>query len=101
MKPFLPVLVNLTLLVSLALVTGCVEQRPFPTPPPLPAEILPLPPVSQTQLIWQPGDWTYAGGSYRYEAGRYVPAEGHSRQWMFGHWAPDPSGPVWVPGHWL
>jgi hypothetical protein len=84
------------------LLAGCVvaPPPPFPTPPQLPAEVIPLPPVSETQLVWQPGDWTFVDGSYRYEPGHYVPAAGHGSQWVFGHWAPDPAGPIWVPGHW-
>jgi hypothetical protein len=92
---------TLPVLAGLALLAGCVPPPPpFPTPPPLPAEVLPLPPVSETPLVWQPGDWTYLDGSYRYNAGLYVQAAGHSRNWEFAHWAPGPAGPVWVPGHW-
>jgi hypothetical protein len=99
-----PVKLTLPALASLALLAGCVQAAvapAYPTPPPLPAEVLPLPPVSETPLVWEPGDWMYANGSYRYNAGQYVPAAGHSRQWVFAQWAPGPGGPVWVPGHWL
>jgi hypothetical protein len=94
---------TLPVLASLALLAGCVAAEPppaYPTPPPLPSEVLPLPPVSETPLVWQPGDWAYVNDSYRYNAGMYVPAAGHSRNWVFAHWAPGPAGPVWMPGHW-
>lgn len=88
-------------LAAALLLAGCVGPAQFPVPPPLPAEIIPLPPVSEAAIIWQPGDWAFAGGSYRYEAGRYVPAAGHGTNWMFGHWAPEGNAVVWVPGHWI
>jgi hypothetical protein len=89
-------------LAGALLVAGCVVQQPsYPAPPPLPAEVIPLPPVSDAPLTWRPGDWVFAGGSYRYDAGRYVPAVGHGRNWMFAHWAVGPQGGmVWVPGGW-
>ncbi len=94
---------TLPIVASVALLAGCVPVAgpAYPAPPPLPAEVLPLLPVSEAPLVWRPGDWVYAGGSYRYEAGQYVPAAGHSRQWEFAHWGPGPDGPIWVPGHWL
>ena len=73
----------------------------YPVPPPLPAEQRPLPPVSDAVLTWRPGDWVFAGGSYRYEPGRYVHAAGHGDRWMFGHWSGVRGAYVWVPGHWL
>ena len=83
------------------LVTGCVAPAPvFPQPPSLPTEAIPLPPVSDERQIWQPGDWIYTGGSYRYEAGRYVPAAGHGTNWVFAHWSGTPAGYTWVPGGW-
>ena len=93
---------TLPALASLALLAGCVQAPPpaFPVPPPLPAEVLPLPPVSETQLDWQPGDWAFVNGSYLYNPGQYVPAAGHSANWVFAHWAAVPGGPSWVPGHW-
>ena len=89
-------------LAGALLVAGCVVQQPlgYTAPPPLPAEVVPLPPVSDMPLTWRPGDWVFAGGSYRYDAGRYVPAAGHSRSWVFAHWAVGPQGAVWVPGAW-
>ncbi len=91
-------------LLGATLLAGCVVAPPpqFLQAPPLPAETIPLPPVSETPLVWQPGDWVFTGGSYHYEPGSYVPAAGHSRQWVFGHWGVMEGGvPAWVPGHWL
>ncbi len=80
---------------------GCTAWAPgFPAPPPLPAETIPLPPVSDQALIWQPGDWTYFDGSYRYEAGRFVPRGDHRAAWTFGHWVGTQGQYRWVPGGW-
>ncbi len=88
-------------LATVLVLGACAAPPPaFPVPPPLPAETLPLPPVSEQSLIWQPGDWTYFGGSYRYEPGRYVPAAGHGGTWTFGHWIGTPGQYGWVPGGW-
>jgi hypothetical protein len=88
-------------LVGALLLAGCATNGPaYPVLPPLPAETIPLPPVSETQLNWQPGDWVYTNGSYRYDAGHYVPAAGHSTTWVFAHWSGTPDSPVWVPGGW-
>ncbi len=101
MKSLVPALAGALLLA------GCVAAvppsgGPVPAPPPpLPAESIPAPPVSDVPLMWRPGDWVFASGSYRYDAGRYVQAAGHSRNWMFGHWEMAPQGGyVWVPGGW-
>ena len=89
-------------LAALVLLSACATRAPaFPTPPALPVVKIPLPPVSEVQLIWQPGDWAYSNGSYRYDSGRYVPADGHSGSWQFGHWAGTTGHYAWVPGGWL
>ncbi len=83
------------------LLAGCgASPAAYPTPPARPAETIPLPPVSEAALIWQPGDWVYDAGSYRYQAGRYVLAAGHSQNWTFGHWAGTAPNYTWVPGGW-
>ncbi len=102
MKTLVPALAGALLLA------GCVAEAPplaggpVPAPPPpLPAETIPRPPVSNVPLAWRPGDWVFANGSFRYEPGHYVQAAGHSRDWVFGHWAMAPQGGyVWVPGGW-
>jgi hypothetical protein len=88
-------------LAAALLLAACTANTPpFPVPPALPTEVLPLPPVSEAPLIWQPGDWVYSGGSYRYEPGHYVPREGHGSVWLFGHWTGGNGQYAWVPGGW-
>ncbi len=96
MKLVVPIMAALVLL-------GACAARPqaFPTPPALPVAKIPLPPVSDVALVWQPGDWVYTTGSYRYDPGQYVPAEGHGSNWIYGHWAGTPDHYVWVAGAWL
>ena len=82
------------------LLAGCGSAIPaYPVPPPLPAETIPLPPVSEQPLIWRPGDWVYVGGSYRYEPGRYEPKGSHAL-WTPGHWAGTTGNYIWIPGAW-
>ena len=84
------------------MLNACSAQMPvFPTPPPLPAETMPLPPVSDTPLVWQPGDWTYLDGSYHYDPGTYVPQAGHGANWAFGHWTGSNGNYAWIAGQWL
>ena len=95
MKPVIPALAAILLLAA------CTAQlAAFPSPPPLPTENRPLPPVSELPQVWQPGDWVYAGGSFRYEPGRYVPNTGREHAWAFGHFAGTRDAPVWVAGNW-
>ena len=96
MKPAL----TAVLAAALALGACSAQMAAFPSPPALPAETRPLPPVSEQPLVWRPGDWVYAGGSYRYEPGRYVPNTGHEQAWTFGHFTGTPQVPVWIPGGW-
>ena len=94
--------IRVTALVVAVLVSACTAQIPaFPTPPPLPAETIPLPPVSDEPLVWQPGDWTYLDGSYHYDPGHYLPQAGHGSNWAFGHWVGTRGNYSWVPGQWL
>ncbi len=88
-------------LTTVLLLAGCGSSLPgYPAPPVLPAESIPLPPVSEDPLVWRPGDWLYVGGSYRYEPGRYVPAAGHGLLWTRGHWTGARGSYVWVDGAW-
>ena len=85
----------------LLLLGGCGSSLPgTPVSPPLPAETIPLPPVSEERLIWHPGDWAYSGGSYRYDAGHYEPAGSHGTLWTAGHWTGARGDYAWVPGAW-
>jgi hypothetical protein len=75
--------------------------NPYPPVPPLPAESLPLPPVTVTPLIWQPGHWDWTGAGYAWQPGAYVPRGDHSDQWLPAHWALVGGAWVWQPAHWL
>ena len=80
--------------------TGCAaDNAPPPVPPPM-ADAIPKPPVSPTQLIWQPGHWDWTGSSYVWVPGQYVPRGGHSDLWTPGYWEKTSSGWVWRPAHW-
>ncbi len=93
---------------GLLILAGCVQAPredtglPYPPPPPPPAEAIPLPPVSEAPLIWQPGYWDWAGGGgYIWHEGHYVPRGEHSAEWMPGFWAREDGVWRWVPAHWL
>lgn len=98
---------SLLLSGGVLLLAGCVPAvrdegaLPFPPPPPAPGEAMPLPPVSEAPLIWQPGSWDWAGGGYIWREGHWVPRGDHSGQWMPGFWARDGGVWHWVPAHWL
>jgi WXXGXW repeat (2 copies) len=84
------------------ILAGCVPESPPPPPPPAPvAETIPLPPVSATPLIWQPGHWDWTGSAYVWSPGQFVPREGHGEFWMQGFWERTQSGWVWHPAHWV
>ena len=97
------VLAFVLLAPSLIALSGCARQveRPIPPVPPPRAEMVPLPPVSDRPLIWQPGDWDWTGGDYLWTPGRYVPRGDHGTLWLPGHWEGTPGQQRWVPGRWL
>jgi hypothetical protein len=91
-----------TLFCAAWMLAGCVPAPPPPAPPPAPiAETIPLPPVSATPLIWQPGHWDWSGSSYVWSPGQFVPRGGHGELWMPGFWEQTPPGWVWRPAHWV
>ncbi len=98
-----------TLILATALVVGgCVAAgpqmgaNPYPPPPPVQAEIVPKPPVSEDPLIWRPGHWDWTGGSYVWTQGAWVAREGHGTNWQDGYWTQGPNGQwVWLPAHWM
>ena len=97
-------LVPLALFGALAL-SACTPMQgglPYPPVPPPLSEQIPLPPVSETQLIWQPGHYDYTGsGGYVWLPGAYVPQDGHTL-WMPGYWAEQPDGSfAWIAAHWV
>ena len=92
-------------LLTIALTAGCTPQapydgNPYPPVPPLAAEVVPKPPVTAEQLVWQPGHWDWSGGGYVWARGEYVPAAGHGSLWMPGWWSRTDAGWTWQPAHW-
>ncbi|HTU56302.1 MAG TPA: hypothetical protein VMF62_20225 [Acetobacteraceae bacterium] len=81
---------------------GCATGNPYPPVPPARAETVPLPPVSGTPLLWQPGHWDWNGHGYDWIAGQWIPRDGHSTTWMPGYWAENQQSETWTwqPGHW-
>ena len=75
--------------------------NPYPPPPPMQAEQRPLPPVSEQQLVWRMGEFEWVGSGYVWQPGQYEPLDGHSNQYMPGHWAVLNGAWVWERGHWL
>jgi hypothetical protein len=89
------------LLASLLALGACGPSAPpAPIPAPLP-ESIPKPPVSASQMIWQPGHWDWTGSSYVWVPGQFVEAAGHGSDWMPGWWEKTDSGWAWRPGHWM
>ena len=100
---------TLLLLTTLILLAGCsgsyrrAEANLYPPapPPPHPTEVVPMSPVTEVRLIWQPGHWDWSGGGYAWTSGSFVPLAGHSDQWMDGYWSKVGETWVWVPAHWV
>ena len=93
-------------LVLLAL-AGCQpvpnDNGACPTPPPMPAEIVPKAVPTEATQTWQPGYVDWDGYRYNFMPGRWVIRNDASTQWMPGYWnRPTVPGPcVWVPAHWM
>jgi len=99
--------VSLCLLAGgLVLLAGCdtppreALAAPAP-PPPVPAETVPLPPVTEERLIWQPGHWDWTGSRYLWREGRWVSRRDHGVEWQPGYWTREGDGWSWVPAHWF
>jgi hypothetical protein len=90
---------------SLLLLAGCATTLPQAQPPnpapPIPHEDIPLPPVSEEPLIWQPGHWNWTGSGYDWEGGAWMLRGGHGTMWQDGYWALQGGSWRWVPAHWL
>jgi hypothetical protein len=90
-------------LLTLAL-AGCAapaQQMACPIPPAPTAEVMPKPPVSDTQLVWQPGHWDWTGATYVWTGGKWVQNPGGT-SWMAGSWTLSPGGScAWNPGHFV
>lgn len=81
-------------------IAGC--DAPRPTHPPIPpyrTEQVPLPPVSDAVVVWEPGHFDWNGVDYTWVPGKWV--EGTSTNWLEGYWDETKPTPVWVPAHWL
>ena len=90
------------------MLAGCVAParvqfaNPYPAPPPPRAEIVPKAPVTEDQVIWQPGHWDWLGNGYEWRAGRWVKAAGHGSAWLQGYWSNSSTGTwLWIPAHWV
>ncbi len=69
-----------------------VVPNPFPPVPPPPTE---------DQLVWRPGEWEWADSGYTWRPGEYEKLDGHSNQYLPGHWAAQGNAWLWERGHWL
>ena len=83
---------------------GCVAApppSPCPAIPPLPAEFIPKPPVSEAPLVWRPGHWVWTGAGYALQQGMYVPRL-HGNTWLPGFWTMAPGAAChWNGAHFL
>ena len=98
-RPFLA----LSLAGAVGLLAGCAAPSASFVPPAVPSnivEVIPKPPVTETPVIWQLGHWDWNGTGYVWQAGQYVPRDGHSL-YMPGYWASTVSGWQWQPAHWM
>lgn len=87
---------------GLLLAAGCGEMAmTHPPVPPVPVEAVPIPPRSQTVMIYQPGHWSWTGSRYAWIAGTWVERAGHGTLWQDGYWRGVGRNAEWVPGHWL
>jgi hypothetical protein len=91
----------LPLVVGLGLLAGCVASSPFPPPPDLIVETIPMPPVSAEPLRWRPGYWNWTGNGYVWTQGQFVPQSTAGTHWLQGHWVQSGSGWVWKPAGWV
>lgn len=102
MRPSLRVLaVSAGLSLSACVATTSYVTNPYPAPPPVQAEAIPPPPVSEDPLVWQPGHWDWTGTAYVWTGGRWIARAGHGTTWQDGYWANANGAWTWVPAHWM
>lgn len=91
------------MLLAAALGLASCAAPPPPPVPPAKAETVPLPPVSGSPQLWQPGHWDWNGHGYDWIAGQWIARDGHPNKWMPGYWAKnsDTGNWNWQPGHWV
>jgi hypothetical protein len=67
-------------------------------PPPIREEI--VPPAPSTDVVWQPGHWSWIGTQYVWVSGAYIARPRPQVAWTPGHWDQSPNGWTWVDGYW-
>lgn len=88
------------LMVGILAIAGCAAvHSTHPPIPPYISEEIPLPPVSDTVVVWQPGHFDWDGAAYTWQPGEWV--QRANSTWMDGFWDETRPTPVWVPAHWL
>jgi hypothetical protein len=85
------------LLSATAMAQSTVVIAPA-APPPVREEI--IPPAPSTDVVWQPGHWTWNGAQYAWVSGAYIARPRPQVAWVPGHWDQDPAGWTWVDGYW-
>jgi hypothetical protein len=97
----LPSLPTFLAWVTVLALVACAQTPPFPPVPTPQEEVVPAPPVSSTQLIWQPGHYDWDGSQYIWTKGQWTEKTGNSTLWQDGYWQKQGDQYVWVPGHWM
>ena len=107
LRPRLPLLLAAPMFAVLAL-SACVPSlpplnsaNPNPPPPAVLHEEVPLPPVSEEPLLWQPGHWNWEGQGYVWVQGQWIARAGRGTSWQDGYWSQANGTWSWVPAHWL
>ena len=73
----------------------------LPTNPP-PAHAPPLPPVSPTRLVLQPGHWDWVDSGYVWDQPAWItPPWPTASKWEDGFWTPNGGGCAWTTGHFV
>ena len=81
--------------------TPAMSANPYPPPPPVLDEARPKPPVTEDELLWQPGYWDWTGSGYVWRHGEYVKRAGHGSEWQEGYWTNTSGKWEWDRAHWL
>ena len=98
------------LFLLLATLSGCaappagIPQMACPhLPTSAPAtRVNPLPPVSTTRLVLQPGHWDWVDGGYVWDQPAWImPPWPSASKWQDGFWTPNGGGCAWTPGHFV
>ena len=57
-------------------------------------------PTPAPNFVWMRGYWSWSGGDYVWNPGRWVAVERGYHKWVPGHWVGTRRGWYWVEGHW-